>query len=65
MPRTIESEDLQKHTLNLYKGDFDKLASFYAVKMVPPAQVVRHLVRAHLNALESQLSPNTLEITND
>jgi hypothetical protein len=64
MARTIEHEDLQKHTLHLYRGDFDKLGSFYASKNLPASMAVRRIVRAHLEALEAKLS-SVKELTLD
>ena len=62
MPRTIEHEPLQKHTLNLYEGDLERLASFYPE--LGATVVVRRVVRAHIRQLESGLSqlPVNLEV---
>lgn len=49
MPRTIESEPLQKHILRLYEGDFDKLTSYYPE--VTATVVIRKLVRRHITEL--------------
>lgn len=46
MPKTHEEEPLHKHTLFLYKGDFDRMRNFYPD--MAPARAIRLLVRAHL-----------------
>jgi hypothetical protein len=51
MPRTAEEEPLHKHTLFLYKGDFDRMRNFYPD--MPPAKAIRMLVRSHLNQREA------------
>lgn len=53
MPRTIEHEPLQKHTLFLYEGDFEKLKTFYPE--VTASVVTRKLVRRHLNELDKAI----------
>lgn len=48
-----EIEKLQKHTLFLYEGDFDKLASFFPD--LPKSKVVRTLVHEAIKKLEANL----------
>lgn len=43
-------EELTKHTLNLYKGDYDKLAELYPD--VGAAPVIRRIIRKYLESLE-------------
>ena len=43
----MRTEELQKHTLNLYKGDFEELAAIYP--NVEPSKLIRELVRACIN----------------
>jgi len=57
MARTVETESLQKHTLHLYAGDFERLAATYDKKGLGASVVIRRLVRAHLQRIEGQLSP--------
>lgn len=57
MARTVETESLQKHTLYLYAGDFERLAATYDKKGLGASVVIRRLVRAHLQRIEGQLSP--------
>ena len=52
MPRTVEYEPLQKHTLLLYAGDFAKLSDLYG-QHGGASVFIRRLVRAHINKIES------------
>jgi hypothetical protein len=49
--KTDETEGLQKHTLNLYRGDFDRLQSVYPD--IPAGKVIRRIVRGYIERLES------------
>lgn len=53
MPRTVETEPLSKHVLRLYRGDFERLASYYPE--LGPSVAVRHIVRAQLTALDAKV----------
>lgn len=53
MPRTVEEEPLQKHTLLFYQGDFDRMRAIYPD--MPPAVAIRRLVRAHLDRRDAQV----------
>lgn len=48
----MPEEALSKHTLNLYKGDYDRLAELYPD--VGAAPVIRRIVRKFLESLETQ-----------
>lgn len=52
MGRSKEVEELQKHTLNLYKGDFEKLQMFY--EKVGAGKMIREIVRAHIHKVETR-----------
>lgn len=54
MARTIETEPLKKHTLFLYEGDMERLASFFPE--LPPSVVLRRVVRNHILRLEAGVS---------
>lgn len=59
-----KNSDLQKHTLNLYAGDFDRLAEFYPD--IPAATIVRKLVRRYIEQVEASGSASinpTVEIS--
>ena len=56
MARTVETEPLRKHTLHLYDGDFDKLGVLYA-DAGGASVVIRRIIRAHINKIESGVSP--------
>lgn len=53
MPRTVETEPLEKHVLRLYAGDFDRLAGYYPE--LGPSVAVRHIIRAQLTALDKKV----------
>lgn len=62
-----EKEQLQKVTLNLVEGDFDRLAALYP--KLGAGKVIRHLVRTHLEKIEQEAgtaawptSPNSLPV---
>ena len=57
MPRF--SEDLSHHHILLYKGDFAKLASFYRDRS--PTDIIRTLVRRHLERLEEEWQKKEME----
>lgn len=48
MPR---NSDLQKHTLNLHRGDFEKIADFYPD--VPAATIIRKVIRRFVEQIEA------------
>lgn len=58
--RNTEKEDLQKHTLLLYKGDYEALASHY--RDVAVAVVIRRIIRAHLKQIEVEARPPNVEV---
>lgn len=45
------TEELTKHTLNLFKGDYEKLAELYPD--VGAAPVIRRIIRKYLESLET------------
>lgn len=46
-----EREPMQKHTLNLFEGDFEKLQREYPD--IGAAAIIRRLIRKHLEDRES------------
>lgn len=48
MPKN--EEELHKHTLNLFEGDYDKIASLYPD--VGAAVVIRKIIRDFINRVE-------------
>lgn len=50
MPKKSEVP-IQKHTLHLYEGDFDKLKGYYPE--LDGGYVIRKLVRTHIEQIES------------
>lgn len=49
----MSKTELQKHTLNLRKGDLDRLGEFYPE--LAPTQVIRRLISAHVDKLERKV----------
>lgn len=45
-----EDEGLQKHTLNLYPGDYEKLRTFYPD--VGAGAIIRRIVRRYIEQVE-------------
>jgi hypothetical protein len=45
-----DDEGLQKHTLNLFEGDYEKLRSFYPD--VGAGAVIRRIVRRYIEQVE-------------
>jgi len=52
MRRNIEHEELQKHTLHLYRGDYSKLQEMFPNQGA--AVVIRKLVRMKLNEINAR-----------
>lgn len=46
-------EPLQKHTLHLYAGDYDRIKALYPQNY--PATMIREIVRAHLNKTDQRI----------
>lgn len=60
MPKN-DKEDLQKHTLNLYPGDYDRLRLLFPD--IGAGAVIRRLVRKFLDQTEGQaVEVDNLEI---
>jgi hypothetical protein len=47
----LMDEGLQKHTLNLFEGDYDKLRSFYPD--VGAGAVIRRIVHRYIEQIEA------------
>lgn len=63
MPRTVEHEPLQKHTLFLYEGDFEKLKNYYP--QITASVIVRQIVRKFIEKIEVGQAPIKLDINHD
>lgn len=59
--RTNEDADLQKHTLHLYAGDYERLGQLFPD--VPAALVLRKIVRAHIESVEGKKKSVKVEMT--
>jgi len=64
--RRREDRAIQKHTLNLYGGDYEKLQALYGTR-IGAAKIIRDLVRAHIRKVEERAAQNLapLEIIED
>lgn len=47
-----KSEDLQKKTLNLYRGDFERVAELFPD--IEPSVVIRKVIRDFISKVEGQ-----------
>lgn len=52
MPKDSEGRDLQKHTLYLFTGDYDRLNSLFP--QAKSAKIIRHLVRDLIKRTEGE-----------
>lgn len=50
-----DEKELQKHTLHLFQGDYDKLAVLFP--NTTPARVIRHLVHKTVTAASTGARP--------
>lgn len=48
----MPSEELQKHTLNLFSGDYEKIQSFYPD--VGAAVIIRKVIRHYIEQVEAK-----------
>jgi hypothetical protein len=51
--RRRETTPISKHTLNLYRGDFEKLADLYPRNGA--GKIIRDLVRRHIRRVEQEI----------
>lgn len=51
---------LQKHTLNLREGDYDRLGELFASKGIKPANVIRAIVSRYVDHLTREPSAEEL-----
>jgi hypothetical protein len=49
--RRREDRPIEKHTLNLYAGDYAKLQALYPVR-IGAAKIIRDIVHAHIRSIE-------------
>jgi len=49
--RRREDRPIQKHTLNLYKGDYEKLQALYSTR-IGAAKIIRDVIHAHIRKIE-------------
>jgi len=55
--RRREEKAIQKHTLNLFAGDYERLQALYGTR-IGAAKIVRDLVRAHIKKVEERAAQN-------
>jgi hypothetical protein len=51
--RRREDKAITKHTLNLYRGDYEKLQTIYGTR-IGAAKIIRDLVYAHIKYVENK-----------
>lgn len=56
----MAEQELTKHTLNLFKGDYEKLAELYPD--VGAAPVIRRIVRKFLESLDQPATTPKMEV---
>lgn len=64
MPAKAE-EDLQRHIILLFEGDFDRLGALLSEQKIKPSVFIRHIVRKYIEAAEGQPTlsiPSNLEL---
>lgn len=54
------NDDLQKHTLFLRRGDFDKLGSLFPE--IPPSAIIRKLVADAIERIEKGIEKPELKV---
>jgi hypothetical protein len=59
MAKVNETEPLQKHTLHLFEGDYQRLQNLYPE--LGAAIIIRRIVREHIKGIEAQLTDRKLE----
>lgn len=57
MSRRKEPEPLEKETINLFRGDFEKLQTLHPT--MGAGKVIRLLVRAHLDKVQASAEQET------
>lgn len=61
MPRQRDEDaELQKHTLHLYKGDFERLSEL--VPDVSPSELIRRLVRKQIEDIEGAVRQKAIKV---
>jgi hypothetical protein len=55
-----EKEDLQKHTLHLFTGDFKRLNEMYP--KASASAIVRKLVHAHLSKIDKPINTDKIKV---
>ena len=63
MAKDSKGRPLQKHTLNLFEGDWDRLASL--IPAAEPSVIIRSLVRDTIARLEGEVPNVKVELGGD
>lgn len=50
-------DELQKHTLNLRRGDYDYLQQVFASQGIPAAVAIRRIISRHVDYFREQETP--------
>jgi hypothetical protein len=59
---SVVKEDLQKHTLHLYTGDFQRLGEIYPD--AGASAIIRKLVHAHLSKVDEPVNVKKVKMEN-
>lgn len=62
--RRREDRAIEKHTLNLYVGEYQKLQFLYGTR-VGAAKVIRDIIHAHIRKIEEDAAQRTGSLTLD
>jgi len=60
--RRREDHPIQKHTLNLYAGDYEKLQTLYSSR-VGAAKIIRDIIHAHIRRIEENAAQRLPAVT--
>lgn len=63
MPRRKEIEELKKHLVNLYEGDYEKLQVLHP--RLGASKAIRLMVRAHIQRVEEAQAQNAKPVQLD
>ena len=61
MPHTaLDDEPVQKHTVRLFRGDFERLGTLYPE--IGATQIIRLIIRRHIEDAESKIPQINVEV---
>lgn len=57
--RRREDKAIEKHTINLFAGDYEKLQAIYGLR-IGAAKIIRQLVNSHIKRIENNAEQQVL-----